>query len=123
MAKILIIDDSEDERQLLSEILRAAGYQVCSASHGKEALRLLREQPVELAVTDLLMPEMDGIETILALRREHPGTKIIAVSGGGVFGPDHCLRLARDLGAGRVLEKPFTSADLVHAVQPSLRPA
>jgi CheY-like chemotaxis protein len=120
VARILIVEDSPEERALLSELLSMAGHEVCLAAHGREALRLLREKPVELAITDMLMPEMDGVETMLALRRDHPGVKIIAVSGGGVFGADHCLRLARNLGARRILEKPYTPEEMLNAVQCAL---
>jgi len=117
MARILVIEDAPDERQLLTEVLSVAGHEVCPVSHGLEALNLLRQTSVELAITDLLMPEMDGIETILAMRQKFPWVKIIAVSGGGVFGPEHCLRLARNLGARHVLEKPFTSEEMLRAVK------
>ena len=116
MARILVVEDSPDERQVLTELLSDAGHEVCLAAHGREALRLLNQKPVELAITDVLMPEMDGIEMILAMRRDFPAVKIIAVSGGGVFGPEHCLRLTQNLGARHVLEKPFTGEEMLHAV-------
>jgi len=116
MARILIIEDSPDERQVWAELLSAAGHSVCMASHGKEALGVLGQTAVDLAITDVLMPEMDGIETILAIRRDFPSLKIIAVSGGGALRPEHNLRLARGLGAQHVLEKPFTGEELLLTV-------
>lgn len=120
MARILVVEDSPDERQVLTELLSGAGHDVQPASHGREALKFLDQGPVHLAIMDILMPEMDGIETILAMRRHFPLVKIIAVSGGGIFGPEHCLRLARNLGARYVLEKPFTGEEILAAVSGAL---
>jgi YesN/AraC family two-component response regulator len=81
------------------------------------ALQLIRERQVELVITDMLMPEMEGVETIMAIRRENPAIKIIAVSGGGVFVRENCLQLARTLGAHRTLTKPFTFGEILEAIQ------
>jgi CheY-like chemotaxis protein len=120
MVRILIIEDSADERQALADLLAGAGHRVYCAPNGKVALQLLRERRVELVITDMLMPEMEGVETIVALRRDHPEVKIIAVSGGGAFVPDNCLDLARNLGAQRVLTKPFTLGEILDSIQAAL---
>ena len=117
MARILIIEDADDERESLRESLICAGHQVCCAQHGKAALPLLREWHVEVVITDMLMPEMDGVETIINLRRDYPNLKIIAVSGLRGAVPDIYLRLARNLGAHVVLPKPFTTDEIVEAIQ------
>jgi CheY-like chemotaxis protein len=120
MARILIIEDSGEERRALADLLIGSGHRVCCAPNGKVALQLLRERHVELVITDMLMPEMEGVETIMTLRREYPHLKIIAVSGGGVFVRENCLQLARTLGAKRVLTKPFTFGEILEAIQATL---
>ena len=117
MARILVIEDSSEERQALADLLIGSGHRVCCAANGKVGLQLLRERHVEIVITDMLMPEMEGVETILTLRREFPDIKIIAVSGGGVFVRENCLQLARTLGAHRVLTKPFTFGEILEAIQ------
>jgi CheY-like chemotaxis protein len=125
MARILVIEDADDEREFLRELLMSAGHQVCVARNGKIALSLLREWHVEAVVTDMLMPEMDGVETIMALRQQYPDVKIIAVSGVGSVSPGYCLRLARNLGAQIVIPKPFAPGEILDAIHnlSDLRPA
>src|SRR5215831_12752282 len=117
MARILIIEDNDDDRESLEELLVIAKHNVCSAPNGKVAMQMLRERRVELVITDMLMPEMDGVETIVALRREYPDIKIIAVSGSGVISSGSYLRLARSLGAQFVLPKPFTASEILDAIE------
>src|SRR5215831_7102565 len=99
MARILVIDDEDPIRRLLRAALEQRGHQVVEARQGKEALDLHRSQPVELVITDILMPEKDGLEVIMALRREAPQLKVIAISGGGRFRQTEALELAEPLGA------------------------
>ena len=117
MVRILIIEDSSEECRALADLLIGSGHRVCCAPNGKVALQLLHERHIELVITDMLMPEMEGVETIMAIRREHPDIKIIAVSGGGIFVRENCLQLARTLGAQRVLTKPFTFGEILEAIQ------
>ena len=117
MARILIIDDDEAMRYLLRQILTSAGYDVCEAADGAAGARLFRQERPELVITDIFMPEQDGIETILALKREFPTVKIIAISGGGQNGDLNYLAMTRTLGADRVLRKPFTHQELLTIVQ------
>ena len=117
MARILIIEDCTEERRALADLLIGSGHRVCCAPNGKVGLQLLRERPIEVVITDMLMPEMEGVETITKIRRDYPDVKIIAVSGGGVFVRENCLQLARTLGAQRVLTKPFKFGEILEAIQ------
>ena len=118
MATILLVDDDEGVRTLLHKALVAAGHEVEDAWNGDVALAAYRRQPRDLVITDLVMPEKDGLETIMALRRLNPAVKIIAMSGGGrTLGLGQLyLETARTFGADRILAKPFTSTALLTAV-------
>ncbi len=120
MQRILIIDDDEQVRDLLSEILGRAGYEVLAASNGAEGLRLYRAQPADLVITDLIMPEKEGMETIIALRKDFPKVRIIAVSGGGRSGAISYLPIAKSLGAARTVAKPFSKQEILDAVRETL---
>jgi len=113
--RILIIDDSEHIRNLLNKILQEAGYEVLLAADGKEGLRLFYEKPVDLVITDMLMPRKMGIEVILELKNKFPKIKIIAISGGGDFGPELELDMAKTLDA-YTIAKPFSPKDILEAV-------
>ena len=114
MSRILIIEDDAAVLALLLEILSRAGYEVLGAAGGQEGIKLYREAPADLVITDLVMPEKEGIETIMELRRDFPQAKIIAISG--KFNESY-LRAAKFLGAERTIDKPFTRADLLKAVE------
>jgi CheY-like chemotaxis protein len=117
MARILIIDDDDQVRKMLRLTLNAAGYDVVEAQDGKVAMKLFNQGPlVDLVITDLIMPEKEGIETIIELRRDFPKVPIIAISGGGRIDPDDYLALAKKLGAQITLEKPFSRKDIIDAV-------
>lgn len=118
MATILLVEDDDGVRKLLHRTLVNAGYEVEEASNGDIALAAYRRQPRDLVITDLVMPEKDGLETISALRRINPSAKIIAISGGGrTLGLGQLyLETAQSIGAARVLAKPFTSTALLTAV-------
>jgi CheY-like chemotaxis protein len=103
MSTILVVDDDETFRRLLCQTLLRAGHEVLAADDGRGALRLYRQQPADLVITDLIMPEQEGLETILELRRLQPDLKIIAISGGGRMVPGDYLPIARHLGAARTL--------------------
>lgn len=124
MESILLIDDDEALREALRLALERAGYSVVVARDGREGLRLFRRLPPDLVITDIVMEGQEGIETIQALRREAPGVKIIAMSGGGSrpgSGGSY-LDAARLLGAQQTLEKPFEIQHLLTAVRVVLRP-
>lgn len=120
MARILVIDDEEPIRRLLCQVLVAEGHEVLEASDGKAALKLHRATPAELVITDILMPEQDGLEVIMALRREAPGIKIIAMSGGGRFQQTEALHMAEPLGAFATLRKPFALDAMLETVSLAL---
>lgn len=107
MNRILVIDDDDAMRSLLRRTLERAGYLVVEASNGRDALRIVSSAQFQLVVTDLLMPEKDGIEVVLHLRRSYPGLPVIAISGGGRVPAGEYLEMARTLGASEILAKPF----------------
>src|SRR5438552_5036610 len=113
MANILLIDDNAGMLKMQVEFLRHAGHAVTTAVNGKEGMSLVEKQPFDLVITDLVMPEKEGIEVIMELRRKFPALKIIAISGGGRVNPEDYLVLARKLGATKTLAKPFSGKELV----------
>jgi CheY-like chemotaxis protein len=113
MANILIIEDDEMVGLLIKETLEGAGHSARLASHGKEGLNMIAKQPADLVITDIVMPEMDGLETITRLRESNPGLRVIAISGGGRWmSAESNLRLSGLMGANRTLHKPI-SPDLL----------
>jgi len=116
MSRILVVDDDESFRQPLCQTLLCAGHEVLAAGDGREALKLYRRQPIDLVISDLVMPGKEGIETMLELRRLQPDLKIIAMSGGGYIQCIDYLQMARRLGANRTLAKPFTAQEVIEAV-------
>ena len=116
MRQILIIDDDLQIRTLLKKIFEKEGFQVIEAQDGNEGIRQFREKGADLVITDLVMPEKEGIETIIELKREFPDVKIIAISGGGLNLPDAYLDVARFLGAIHTFSKPFVPAELLDVV-------
>lgn len=117
MKRVLVIDDAAEIRQVLREMLQRTGYEVLEAANGKEGIRCVHTEPIDLVITDIIMPEKEGIETIQELQRDFPEVKIIATSGGGRIGAQYILRAARLLGVPYTLAKPIGRADLLLAVQ------
>lgn len=107
MAKILVIDDDDTVRLSVRLALEDAEHEVDEATNGAEGLDQLKSQLADLVVTDIFMPEKEGLETIDEIRRDYPQIKIIAISGGGRIDPQDYLEIARQLGADHVLFKPF----------------
>jgi DNA-binding response OmpR family regulator len=120
MARILIMDDDVSIRNALRLTLESFGYEVAEAPDGKEGLRLQRANPADLVVLDILMPEKEGIEVIMDLRRDFPHTKIIAMSGGGQVEAKFYLETAKKLRADSVLEKPFDLNEFIALVKEAL---
>ena len=120
MARILVIDDEELARFTVRKYLESAGYSVIEARDGDEGLALHDEDPCALVITDIIMPEKEGLETILALRRSDPDLPIIAISGGGREGYPGYLEAAQPFGANHTLAKPFSQDDLLGVVESCL---
>jgi len=115
MATILIIEDEESIRLLLRSALEAAGYEVTEATNGRQGLELYRQRPTDLVITDMLMPELNGLEMLLALTREFIHTKVIAISGAQQG--KAILDVAKLLGARQTFQKPFSMPQLLDAVR------
>ncbi len=116
MARILIADDDAELLPLIQRALMTAGHEALVACDGNQALELVRAGPVDAAILDIYMPEKDGIETIMDLHRQHPGIKIIAITGSAPQTGKAMLAMARRLGAHRAMAKPFTADELLEAV-------
>ena len=115
MATILVIDDEEIVRVLFRSTLEAAGCQVTEAANGRRGLELYRQEPTDLVITDIVMPEMNGLDLLLELTREFLDAKVIAISGAGE--KQHVLDVAKLLGARQTFQKPFSMPDLLSAVR------
>lgn len=118
---ILVIDDEEPVRIALRQMLEKEGYGVEEAPNGAVGMELLRDHPADLMITDLFMPEKEGIETMIEVRKCFPQVKIIAMSGGGRVGALDLLPMAESFGALRTLAKPFERKELLDAVRAVLR--
>jgi DNA-binding response OmpR family regulator len=116
MSRILIIDDDINLCLILHEVLRDEGYEVSVAADGAKGIKLQRTQPASLLITDIYMPNKEGIETIRDFREEFPSVPIIAMSGGGRLKTQGGLFTAKELGAAVILRKPFETSDLLRSV-------
>jgi len=115
--RILVIDDDTDVRGMVCRMLESEGHDVIDAMDGVDGMRKIQAQPeIDVVITDLIMPEKEGIETIRELKRDFPGTKILAISGGGKSDPDNYLRIAKAMGANSTLSKPFIKQELMDVV-------
>lgn len=117
MTAILVVDDDRDVRDVLQRLLERAHYEVETAEDGKQALRMFQTRTYDVVITDILMPEKEGIETIIELLRLCPDLKIIAISGGGRGDAVHYLQVAEAFGADRALSKPFECDDILQAIR------
>jgi DNA-binding response OmpR family regulator len=117
MTSILVVDDDFQMREMLGVILERKGYNVKTASDGKAAMQLQSKKPFDIVITDIIVPEREGLETISELRRGYPRVKIIAISDSGQNKPGGYPELARQIGADRVLVKPFGSWEILGAVR------
>lgn len=114
--KLLIVDDQDEVRRYLQRAAESLGYEVRTAPNGKSGIDSCNEWNPDAVLTDIFMPERDGLETIREIRRSRPGIRILAMSGGGNMGHVDILRTARAMGAERVLAKPFNKAALAGAL-------
>jgi CheY-like chemotaxis protein len=122
MTRILVVDDDARVRTTARLLLEAAGFQVVEAESGGAALRVLSAEDVEVVLTDIFMPDTDGIELIHLLRRESPDLPIVAMSGGGFNDGKDVLAVARLFGAAQIVQKPLTQRKLVGAIRRALAP-
>lgn len=116
MARILIVDDDEQVRGPFARMLGQVGHIVLQASNGREALEVLRAHSVDAVVTDVVMPEMDGLELMIALRKEFPDLPVVVMSGSSLPTTMDVLGVARRLGARVSLPKPFRLGELLRAI-------
>lgn len=128
---VLVVDDDPGMRDMIRDWLTPHGYNLLCADSGKEGTKIFRRERVDLVLLDVFMPDQDGIEVLMELRRIAKGAKVVMMSGGGVMKLDQVLKLAGKLGATETLCKPFTPIELTQTVdrliggQPSaeIRPA
>jgi len=117
MKNILLVDDEEMIRQMVRAVLSNPTYSITEASNGVDAQELIRNREFDLLITDVIMPDCDGIELVMAVRKEQPDIKVIVMSGGGRVQARHYLDLAEKLGATRMFEKPFSTTEFQSAVR------
>lgn len=116
MKSILVVEDDDAYRRSLGQILAKSGFAIVPAANGREALSAYDPLHIDAVVLDLIMPDVEGIETLTKLKRTAPGVKVLAISGGGQIGAKDYLDLASKLGAQEILEKPFTAEAFIGAL-------
>ena len=117
MARILVIDDDDQVRRVLVRTLQREDYDVDELDDGEKALKSFRQNKYDLLITDIIMPGKEGIETMIEIKREFPGVKVIAISGGGRISSRDCLSMAKHMGAKYTFSKPFERSELLEAVK------
>lgn len=117
--RILVIDDEAGIREALDALLSSVGYEVSTAESGNVAVERAEREPFDLAITDLRMPGLSGVDTVAALRRIKPSLPVIVVSG---YVSDESARRCSEAGAARIVSKPFDIDDLLHIIDVALRP-
>jgi len=120
---VLVIDDEPGIRMLAVRALKGADCTAYEAANGNEGLRILENNAMDLAVVDIIMPEKEGVETIIEIKRRWPDLKVIAISGGGRIGPNVLLELAQGLGADAAIRKPLNFRLLIAQVEALLLPS
>lgn len=117
MARILVIDDEPYILMMLKKMLEKVGHEVDMAINGEEGMELFNKYHADLIITDIVMPEKEGLETIRELKKKHPELKVIAISGGGRVDSKEYLESARLFGASRIFKKPFKQKEIIDAVE------
>ena len=117
MNSVLVIDDSIEMRELLQEMIKVLGYAVRAAAGGAQGVAAYREEPADVVILDMFMPDKDGLETLRELRQLDPAVRVIAMTGGGDFHNVGILKPASLMGASRLLFKPITMAELRKAIE------
>ncbi|MDP7061574.1 MAG: response regulator [Planctomycetota bacterium] len=116
MARILIADDDSEIRITLQKLLQMVGHEVELAKDGLEAVRILDSETFDLMVTDIVMPNQEGLESIMQARQKHPDLHLIAMSGGGKGRTENYLRMAKSFGAEAIFKKPFSPREMLDKV-------
>jgi DNA-binding NtrC family response regulator len=114
--RVLLIDDESMVRKIVRKMLERSGHEVTEAENGRCGLEQLKRGSFDLVITDIIMPEVEGIELVVTVSQQYPSTKTIAMSGGGRTGNVDFLDVAAKLGASAALQKPFTHAELLRAI-------
>jgi DNA-binding NtrC family response regulator len=114
--RVLLIDDESMVRKIVRKMLERSGHEVTEAENGRFGLEQLKRGSFDLVITDIIMPEVEGIELVVTVSQQYPSTKTIAMSGGGRTGNVDFLDVAAKLGASAALQKPFTHAELLRAI-------
>jgi CheY-like chemotaxis protein len=117
--RVLLIDDELMVRKIVRKMLERVGHEVVDVENGRMGLDRLERAPFDLIVTDIIMPDVEGIEVLMTVRERHPSIAVVAMSGGGRMGNVDFLEVARKLGAAATLEKPFTQDALLKAIDQS----
>ncbi|NOZ62184.1 MAG: response regulator [Calditrichaeota bacterium] len=117
MKRILVIDDDEFFREMLHAMIEREGYEVDEAEDGEVGIEKHKKKQFDLIITDIIMPNKEGIGTIMELRSDYPDVKIIAVSGGGRVVPNSYLHIAEKLGAHKTMTKPFERKELISSIK------
>ena len=123
MAKILVFDDEPSILLMIKKMLEKEGHEVDIALNGKDGMKLFEKNKPDLVITDIIMPQKEGLETIMELREKYPDLKIIAISGGGRIGPEGYLPSAILFGADKIFQKPLEQKEFVQAVASLLKEA
>lgn len=113
---ICVIDDDASVRHTLCSQLTAAGFQTVEAGEGTTGLQIIKARRPAVAVVDIIMPEREGLSTIQEIRDEHPDTRILAISGGGIGNADRYLQFAQSMGADDTMMKPFRAAEFIERI-------
>ncbi|MBF0253211.1 MAG: response regulator [Candidatus Omnitrophica bacterium] len=118
MPRILIIDDNQDMRTVLKEILERKDYSVETAFDGEDGMKIFRAEPADLVITDIIMPNKEGAEVIFELFKDFPDVPVIAISGGGQLDSKQCLEMVKNVSNVKyTLKKPFSNSELLEAVK------
>jgi DNA-binding NtrC family response regulator len=116
MSQILIIEDDQQMREMVKQMLQRAGHTAIGAGDGHEGMQIVHEQAIDLIITDIIMPEQEGLETIMQVRRDYPNIPVIAISGGGRVEPENYLHSAKLLGAAHTFTKPLNRDEMLRVV-------
>jgi CheY-like chemotaxis protein len=118
---VLVAEDSEELRAVVMQCVESLGHSATGVATGREAISLLQKQYFDLLVTDVLMPDADGIEVIVEAKKRHPTTRVIAMTGGGrVLDPEYCIKVATAMGAHVAILKPFRREEFIKAIHSAL---